>query len=193
MKATGPGQPAQLLLAIIEILSKSEIPYVVIGAFAVSFYGVPRSTNDADAAIFLRGTGKSAKVLTRELTASGYETELKMGDADDPIAGVIVVNDRHGNRADLIVGVRGMDAGAAVRAVTTSLLGRSVKIASAEDLIAMKVAAGGVQDREDVRGILDVSWKALDLNLLRRLARRYGSQVEQNVMVLLSQSPHQSE
>ena len=71
MKATGPGQPANLLLDIVEILGKLEVPYVVIGALAVSFHGVPRSTNDADLAVQLRGTGKNAKVLVKEFAAAG--------------------------------------------------------------------------------------------------------------------------
>lgn len=193
MRATGPGQPAHLLLDIIEILKAAEIPYVVIGAFAVSFHGVPRSTNDADAAVWLRRSGKNARGLAGELTASGYVTDLKVGDAGNPIAGVIVVGDRHGNRVDLILGVRGMESAAASRGVTTSMLGTALKVASAEDLIAMKIAAGGVQHLEDVRGILAVSQKVLDLNLLRRLARRYGPDVEVQTWALVAQNPPEPE
>lgn len=86
-----------------------------------------------------------------------------------------------------------MDPHAVERAVKTTLLGRAVKIASAEDLIAMKVAAGGVQDFEDVRGILAVSHRVLDLDLLRRVARRYGPEVELRAWVFLAQNPWQPE
>ena len=51
MRTTGPGQPAQLLLDALELLTELGVPYAIIGAFAVAFYGVPRYTNDAEAAV----------------------------------------------------------------------------------------------------------------------------------------------
>jgi hypothetical protein len=78
---------------------------------------------------------------------------LNRGDIDDPISGAIIVKDRHGNRADLLLGVRGMDLDPVSRCVSASLLDSSIRIIAAEDLIAMKIFAGGLQDLDDVRGI----------------------------------------
>jgi hypothetical protein len=54
-------------------------------------------------------------------------------------------------------------------------------------------ATGPGQDIEDVRGILAVSQKVLDLNLLRRLARRYGPDVEVQTWALVAQNPPEPE
>ncbi len=36
-------------------------------------------------------------------------TELRTGDHDDPIPALLEVRDEHGNRVDLLVGLRGLD------------------------------------------------------------------------------------
>ncbi len=174
MRVTGPGEPAHLLLDIADLLLEFGISYAVVGAFAVSYHGVPRYTDDADAALWLKGTGKSEKDVAARLVAAGYRAELKRGDIDDPILGSILVKDQYENRVDLLLGIRGMDPEASSRCVSAKLLDSSVRIMGAEDLIAMKVSAGGLQDLEDVRGILQVSGNLLNLELLRNLTSRYG-------------------
>ncbi len=165
------------------------VRYAVIGAFAVSYFGVPRATADADTVIWLSGAGKSEQDLKDGLHAAGYDAQLKRGDIDDPISGAIIVKDRHGNRVDLLLGVRGMDPEAVSRCVDASLLDSSVRIISAEDLIAMKIFAGGPQDLEDVRGILQVSQQLLNLELLRNLTRRYGRDSAHKLAGLLKEFP----
>jgi hypothetical protein len=155
-------------------MARLSVPSAVVGGFAVSFHGVVRGTDDGDAAIWLKGTALDQGGLVRELKSSGYQVELRTGEPDDPIAAVIVVQDKYGNRTDLLLGVRGMDPAAPSRAVPSTLLGSPIKIIGAEDLIAMKIFAGGNRDLEDVKHVLQVSGSRLDLDLLRKLARRYG-------------------
>ena len=85
MRATGPGQPAHLLLDVVDLLNEFGIPYAVVGAFAVSFYGVPRYTSDADSVIWLKGTGTSEQELMSRLVSAGYRAELQRGDIDDRV------------------------------------------------------------------------------------------------------------
>ena len=189
MRVTGPGQPAHLLVEIIELLNLLRVPSAVIGALAVSFYGVPRSTNDADATIWLDGTGKTADDLAKRFTGAGYRSNLRRGDMDDPVGGVLTVGDIHENRIDLLLGIRGMDADAVKRCVSTVLLDSPVRIIGAEDLIAMKIFAAGVRDIDDVQGVLRVSGKTLDLLLLRSLCGRYGIEATQKLESLLKELP----
>src|SRR5688572_24877690 len=132
MRATRSGQPAHLLLDIVECLDALRIPYMVIGAFAISYHGVPRATNDCDAAIWLHGTGTTETELGKRISEAGFHVEIKRGDIEDPILGVIAVQDRFGNMLDLILGIRGMDPAAAERAVETTLLDARVRIAGIE-------------------------------------------------------------
>ncbi len=69
MGTTGPGQPGHLLLDLVDILDELAIPYALIGAFAVSFHGVPRYTADADAMIWLKICRRSLRLPRSRKTA----------------------------------------------------------------------------------------------------------------------------
>ena len=189
MKATGPGQPLHLLLDIAEVLNEMRIPYAVIGALAVSFHGIPRATNDADALVWLKPMDKTETDLVQRLTQKGYRIESRSSDDQDPVAGVVSVEDRHRNRVDLLLGIRGMDPDAADRAASGTFLNSTLRFISLEDLIAMKVFAGGHRDLEDVKGILQVSREHLNAALLRRLATRYGADVSTKIEEMLEHIP----
>jgi hypothetical protein len=186
MRTTGPGQPSHLLLDALELLSKLRVPYAIIGAFAVAFYGVPRYTDDADAAVWLGGTEITGRDLVERLSDLGYRAELRRGDPDDPISAIILIEDQFENRVDLILGIRGMDSKAVDRCTSGQLLDCAVRILGAEDLITMKLFAGGIQDLEDVRGILQVSSEILNVDLMRKLALNYGAAVETKLDELLT-------
>lgn len=187
MRPTGPAQPAHLLLDVLDLLNGLRVPYAVVGAIAVASYGLPRSTDDADSVIWLGLTEKNADDLKVHLVESGYQADVRRGDIEDPISQSILVEDKYGNRVDLLSGIRGMDPEAARRCVTAPLLDSNVRIIAPEDLIGMKLFASGPQDLEDVRGILQVSRELLDMDLLRRVVHRYGSDVLRTLDELLKQ------
>lgn len=162
------------MLDVIDILSELNVAGAVLGAFAVSFYGVPRSTKDADLVVWLQSSGKTSHDIAGRSTASGYTAKISRGDADDPIREAIIVNDKYENQVDVLIGIQGMDPNAVSRSISESFLDSSIQIIAAEDLIGMKINAGGPQDLQDVRGILQVSGDSLDFDLLRRVVERYG-------------------
>jgi hypothetical protein len=189
MRTSGPSQPEQILLDVVDLLMGFGVPYALAGALAVSYYGVPRATTDADSVVWMKGTGKDTSDLKTHLAASGYRAELKRGDIEDPILQSIRVEDEHQNRVDLLLAVRGMDPDAVHRCISAAFFGSTVRIIGAEDLIGMKLFAGGPQDLIDVRGILQVSRESLNAELLRRVATRYGSDVAQTLDALLREFP----
>src|SRR5262249_48468365 len=164
--------------------------YSVVGAFAVSFHGIPRSTQHADVVVWLQNSGKTAADITARSIALGYSAVIRRGNLDDPILEAAIVNDIYQNQVALIFGLRGMDPDAASRSVSESFLDSSIRIIAAEDLIAMKVHAGGPQDLLDVRGILAVSGDSMDYDLLRRLIKRYGPDMTRTFEDLLRQLNH---
>ena len=189
MRVDGPSQPARLLLDVIDVLNESQIPYAVIGAFAVACYGVPRYTGDADGVAWLKEPGISAEQLKDRLAAAGYDAAIRRGDIEDPILLTIRVDDEFKNRFDLLLSVRGMDPDAVHRCFTTQLLDSAVRVIGAEDLVGMKLFAGGPQDVMDVRGILQVWRERLDADLLRKVAHRYGTNVLEKLNSLLEELP----
>jgi hypothetical protein len=172
MKARGPGQSALLLLDVVEVLEAEAVPYAVIGAMAASIHGAIRATTDADAllSVSLAGLARLGKAFGK----AGLSTELRRGDAADPIPALLAVNDRHQNRVDLLGGLRGLDPDSFNRCIVVPFAGRSIRVIGREDFIAMKCFAGGPQDVADARTAAEAAQEPLDVDLLRRLTRRFG-------------------
>jgi hypothetical protein len=184
MRPDGPGQAVRLLLDIAAVLHTEQVDYAVIGALAAAVHGVVRASLDADAII--RITTRELGDLQGKLSALGYEAQIRRGDAEDPIAALLQVSDAHGNQVDLLVGLRGMDAGAFSRGLDVGFEAGSLRVVGREDFIAMKLFAGGPIDIADASGVLAAAGAELDVGLLRRLAAGYGRSVLQECEKLLT-------
>jgi hypothetical protein len=133
--------------ALSAVLAENDVEYAVIGAMAAAVYGAIRATTDADAllSVSIAKLGQLEKVFKK----AGFATELRRGDADDPIPALLSVSDRHDNRVDLLAGLRGLDRLALSRSITVPFLGSSLRVIGREDFVAMKCFAGGPQDIAD--------------------------------------------
>ena len=174
MTTDAPGQSAQLFLCVAGVLDQLRVPYAAIGAMAAAYFGVVRASLDADAVISLAGSATTMDDLLAALRGEGLSVTVRLGDESDPLAGVIAVEDGYANRVDLILGIRGMDSAAFSRTIPAPLLGTPIRMIGIEDFIAMKIFAGGPRDTDDVRGVLQVSRAAIDLELTKQLTARYG-------------------
>jgi predicted nucleotidyltransferase len=172
-----------LLLDAIEVLAREAVDYAVIGAMAASVHGVLRASMDADAVLSI--TTQELDWLEERFKAAGFVTSLRCGDIDHPIGAVLALTDTFGNRVDLLVGLRGLDHAAYQRAINVPFQGTSLRVVGVEDFIAMKVFAGGPQDIADARYALAVAKNTIDLDLLSRMAARYGRQVSSELKMLL--------
>src|SRR3990172_6496009 len=121
MRTTGPGQSALLLVDAVDILNHLKIPYAVVGAIAAAFHGLVRASQDADAVISLRPDGLPE--LEKKIRQGGVLLESSKGAADDPVAAVLMLQDAYENRVDLLLGIRGMEAGALSRALEAPFMG----------------------------------------------------------------------
>jgi predicted nucleotidyltransferase len=172
MRTQRSGQSALLLLDAIAVLEAEAIEYAVIGAMAASVHGALRASADADA--LLSVTVPKLMNLSRAFEKAGFETELRRGDEDDPIPALLEVSDLHGNRVDLLGGLRGLDPQAFARAVDVPFSGGNLRVIGREDFIAMKCFAGRPQDILDARVALNGAQAPIDFDLLRRVTCRFG-------------------
>ncbi len=172
MRATRAGQSPLLLLDVIEVLKSEDVEYAVVGALAAAVYGTIRASADADALVSL-GASKLAS-LSRVFKKKGFVTELRRGDPGDPIPAMLVISDKHENRVDLLAGLRGLDPQVLSRTIEVPFSGKQIRFVSREDFIAMKCFAGGPQDLEDARVAIATAEASLDLDLLRKVTRRFG-------------------
>lgn len=184
MRTDASGQSALLMVDVAEVLSARSIPYAVIGAMAAAVHGVVRASLDADALVGTQVT--VARDLQRELTGRGYGTDLRIGDADDPIPALLEVTDPFANRVDLLIGLRGLDAGAMNRVGVVNLLGFPLKVIGREDFVAMKANAGGPIDLADARAVIEMDPSGLDRELVRRVAAGFGREAARRAESLLA-------
>lgn len=172
MRARGPGESAKLLLDVVDVLAARSIDYAVIGALAASLHGVGRASLDADlvvSASVMEGTR-----IDEALKRAGLTTELRRGDLEDAIPGLVRVSDSFGNQVDVLLGIRGLDPKAFSRTVEIPLEGTRLRFIGREDFIAMKVAAGGPIDLVDAENAIAADPKSLDAELVRNLALGFG-------------------
>lgn len=113
------------------------------------------------------------------------QSALRIGDVDDPIPGLLEIGDRYGNRVDLLLGLRGMDPELLNRTRQVRFGETVLAIAGREDFIAMKAFAGGPVDLANARVVIELDRGSLHLELLRRLAQRFGRDAARVVEDLL--------
>ncbi|HYM36466.1 MAG TPA: DUF6036 family nucleotidyltransferase, partial [Steroidobacteraceae bacterium] len=185
MTATGPGQSPLLLADVAAVLNSQKIDYAVVGALAVAVHGMMRASIDADAIV--AATTSQLAGLQKQLVEAGFDVEQRRGGVDDPIAAMIIIADRFGNRVDLLIGMKGLEGSVYERAIQMQIPGfhSTLKIVGREDLIAMKIAAGAPKDLLDAEGCIRVAGKLLDVALVRRLAKQFGQDAEKNCAKLL--------
>jgi hypothetical protein len=184
MRTTAYGQSTLLLLDVIEFLNKRNIAYAIIGAFAASFYGVIRASLDADAVISIL-TPQDTADFCLNLKSLGLNAVYRKGDGEDPIAGVINIEDHFLNRVDLLMGIRGMKQETFFRCQEAQFMGVSIKIVSIEDFIALKIFAGSPKDIGDVMGVMAVSGEKIDSNSLKEITSQFGPGCLQKLQSIL--------
>ena len=172
MRPQRTGQSALLFLDIVEILTREHLDYLVIGAFALSAHAMVRASSDVDA--LLQVPYARLKTISMTFEAAGFSVTLRRGDDDDPILSMLVLGDTHGNRVELLGGLRGLDPKVFSRAIEVPFHGVNLRIVGREDFVAMKCFAGGPQDLADARAAFEGAQGPVDLDLLRAVTRRFG-------------------
>ena len=184
MSATSPGQSILLLLDVVALLNERRIEYGVVGALAASVYGAVRATTDADALVSVLPSKLAS--LEKILRKAGLKAELRRGDSDDPIPALFAISDQFGNRVDLLGGLRGLDPDAFKRTIAVPFSGTILRIIGREDFIAMKCFAGGPQDIADAQETIRAADTPIDLDLVRRITRRFGRPAADSLEMLLA-------
>jgi hypothetical protein len=141
-----------LLELVVTALESIGAPYAVIGGQAVAMRGHPRLTVDYDLLTADR------RVFERQVWASleemGAVVDVRKGDPDDPLAGIVRITLLDQRDADVVVAKWKWEQGVIERAERLMLQGISVPVARTSDLILLKLAAGGYVDLQDVHALL---------------------------------------
>ena len=160
----------RLLDDVSRMLTSRGTPHALIGAGALAFHGVGRSTFDLDVLV----TDRSVLVTAfwARLTGQGDILDLRVGDDEDPLAGVVRISRPGARPVDVVVGRAAWQSEALRRATPFALGTVAIPVISVADLVLLKLYAGGPQDAWDVEQLLRLKGRTpLAADVERQLPR----------------------
>jgi hypothetical protein len=165
-------------VAIINAPNAQEIPYILVGSFSISFYGIPRLTQDADFVISIGNSslaelaqhlGKDFQLdsqMSFETVTMTRRTEIRVVDSPFKIELFHLSSDPH-------------DQERFRRRRKELYLDREVYLPTPEDVVVTKLnwalLANRSKDRNDARAVIAVQADRLDWDYIHLWADRHGT------------------
>ena len=140
-----------LLDRVASLLASQHVPHALIGAAALAVHGVSRSTLDQDLLVCDR------RVLEADFwqpLSGGPSVDIRLGESDDPLAGVIRISHDPERVVDVVVGRHKWQQDVLAR--STRIGAHTLPVALRSDLILLKLFAGGSQDKWDIEQLLAI-------------------------------------
>lgn len=172
------GAPRDLLRSIVGLLDAIGIPYMVVGSFASSTYGEPRSTYDLD--LVVDPSREQLDRLLARLDPDHYYVDADVArDALRRRSMFNIIEIETAWKLDLVIRqARPFSIEELARRQRISIIGVEVAAATPEDTIIAKLewAQRGASDRQldDVAGILRITGATLDLEYIERWVDALG-------------------
>ena len=157
-----------------DALTAAGIPFMIVGGFSSNYYGIPRSTQDADfvaqteaplGEIFVQALGPQFEAETQ----LSFETNTATQRQEFRVAGTLfkvevfrLSDDPH-------------DQERFRRRRLVEIQGHKVWFPTAEDVIVWKLRWNRAKDREDVRAVMGVQQRNLDWRYIDTWCDRHGT------------------
>ncbi len=175
----------QTLFDAVNFLDAERVPYALIGGLAVSLRGQPRMTADVD--LVIQADVPRSLALARGLEGTNFRPLFD--DVAEVVQKAFILPLRHrvtNVKVDLALGLSGFERQTMARAERLQLAGAEIAVATAEDLLIMKVLAGRPQDDQDIQGLMIAQGKHLDWNYCLYLAAELGEALGQDLVTRIS-------
>lgn len=175
--------PKNLLIKVVKLLDRLGIQYVLTGGLAVTIWGIPRYTNDADLIIQLSEKDiPKLRLGLEHLSAFGYVDEEMIRDAMRRNSEFNYIDTEGGFKADMWIAKDSpFNRLCFTRRVAVEIGGHDVWVISPEDLIISKLDwwhRGSGKSEDDVRGVMDGQWDRLDWVYIESWVIRKGLEKE---------------
>lgn len=164
-----------LLKKVVRIIENSGGQYSLVGGLAVSAWGFVRATEDID--LLVNG---DSDLLKEAFEAEGLEVELRRGDFFDPIQILLKVKG-DGIYADLIIATHKWEIEMIKESHLIEVEGISLSLIRVEDLMVLKLRAGGTLDKIDVDNLVSSLKERIDLTYLKKMAKRAGVKLDKEL------------
>jgi len=139
------------LARLVAVFQERRVSYALIGGLAVAAWGAPRATEDID---ILADVSPSPE-LDAALRAGGFDVEWRGGDPDDPIPLLLRLRSASGPEIDVVCATRAWEREILNRSIPIRIPeGPETSVIAVEDLIVLKLMAGGPGDLADVVDLL---------------------------------------
>lgn len=154
---------------VLRVLDDLRAPYALVGGHALAARGYPRFTIDID--LLTSAAAALDSSAWTGLQGDGASVEVRRGDADDPLAGVVHILLADGTDVDVVVARWRWEADVIARAEPMDLgSGVRIPVPQAADLILLKLAAGGTLDLMDAAVLLSLDRERLIREVESRIA-----------------------
>ncbi len=166
----------QTVGCLVEVFEAGSIPYMVVGSLSSSFYGIARSTYDADFVV-----AASIADVHRAVAALGDEFRMESQLSFELLTGttrrVIHIRDSSFVIELFQLSQDPFDVQRFERRVRMPLpmMNRQVFVPTAEDVIIMKLQWGRSKDMEDVLGVIAVQSASLDWDYIQTWTTVHGT------------------
>lgn len=167
-----------LLMEVVGILGDLKIPYLITGGMAVLVWGRPRFTADIDIVVELKMSDID-KLITalRSLSKAGYIDKNMMIEALNNYGEFNFIDGNTGIKIDFwILKENSFDLSRLKRRVKKKVFNNEVYFSSPEDLILSKLEwfleSESSRHTEDIESIFKISGENLDLEYLKKWARK---------------------
>jgi hypothetical protein len=163
-----------LMLRVADALEQSGVPYMLVGSFSSNYYGIPRSTKDADFVVQLRGPAnddflarlgddfEADPQLSFETNTGTYRQIIKHKHSPFKIELFLLSADPH-------------DQSRFQRRVQLEVFRRLLWLPTAEDVIITKLRWARGRDNDDVRGVIGVQRDQLNWPYVESWCDRHGT------------------
>ena len=158
-----------VVLRVIEILNRLDIPYFLTGAMAVVYYGEPRTTHDIDLIVEMKDEDVAALATSLEGDFALDEESISMARREGSMFNA--VHKDTGFKVDFwMLGNDDFDRTRFARRVRVNILGTVIFLPTAEDAIISKLAWFKMSDIDkhyfDALGIYRIQKEKLDIEYI---------------------------
>lgn len=171
-----------VLIDICELLQEHGPPFALVGGVAASLRGRLRATEDIDLILLTDVDG--ALELVDRLNGTAFQPLFP--EYERVVRSAYILALEHLPSAitlDLAIGTSGFEQQIIRRAATIPIANLHVQVATAEDLILMKLLASRPQDDQDIAGILAVHGKSIDWVYCESVARELEEVIERELVL----------
>lgn len=180
---SSPTPLAELLADLGRALAHLGVRWYLFGAQAAILYGVARLTADVDVTVDL--ASRQTTELAATLTLAGFELRIPEAEAFAERTRVLpFVHQRTRIPVDIVLAGPGLEELFFSRVRERRIGEVRVPVASAEDMLTMKVLAGRPKDLEDVVAITRAHGRDLDVERVRETLRALEKALDRDDLVL---------